>query len=149
MRKRFIAGTLAVFALFLPLKSRALPLDVPYQIYFDTVNVNSITISTATFPSANSGVNAAVATNQWCLDHIVVSAPATPSVFTIFSSSNVLLSGTTDFLVVTSTGAAYDAQWPYRDPKCYPVGQAVVTMKSSVAGSTITASGYLWKGWNQ
>lgn len=146
MKKFLVPGILAGLFLFLPLKSQATPIDVPYQIYFSTVAGSQVIISTRNFPSGVPSVNDNVALYQWCIDNVVLSAPA-PSNFTMYWSTSALTTGTTGYSIVTST-TPYQAQWPYRDPFCVPVGSPVVTLKSSVAGSTITAQGYLWKGWN-
>lgn len=148
MKKLLIPGILTVFALFLPSISRAAPIDVPYQILVDTVSLNgAITLSTANFPSGNVTVNSLVSNYQWCLDRITVSCAAADN-FSIFWASSAFSAGTTDYMVTTNAGIPFDADLGYREPYCAPVGQAVVTLKSSVANSTITAEGYLWKGWN-
>lgn len=146
MKRLFVPGILSVF-LFLPAKSQAQPLDVPYQIYFATTAANSIVVSTANFPSPSASVNANVASYQWCIDHAVVTAPSA-STFTMAWSTGTLSAPTTDYAVVTAANVPYDAQWPYRDPYCAPVGQPILKINSTVAGSSITVQGYLWKGWN-
>lgn len=148
MRKILLPGILTVFALFLPLKSQAVPLDVPFQLALTTTSTTgSIVISTTNFPSGVPSVNASVANYQWCFDRITVSCPNADS-FSIFWSTSALTAGTTDYVVITSSGVPFDADFGYREPYCAPVGQPVVTLKSSVTGSTISASGYLWKGWS-
>lgn len=146
MKKLLGLGVLAVF-LFLPLKLWAGPLDFPYQILVTTTNINSITFSTANFPSQVTSINANVASYQWCIDHVVVSA-ASASNFTMVWATSTLTTGTTDYGVVTAANSPYDAQWPYRVPYCAPIGQPILKLNSSVAGSTITAEGFLFKGMN-
>lgn len=148
MKKFLLPGIIAVFALFLPRMSQAIPIDVPYQILIDTTNnTGSIVVSTTNFPSITSSVNSNVASYQWCLDRITVSCASADN-FTIFWSTNILSNGTTDYSVTTSAGIPFDIDLGYREPYCAPVGQPIVTLKSSVAASTITLEGYLWKGWN-
>lgn len=146
MRRITLLGVLAVF-LFLPSQLRAGPLDTPYQILVSTTNIASIVFSTANFPSPVSSINSNVAQYQWCIDHVVVSANAA-STFTMFWATSTISAGTTDYLVVTLANAPYDGQWPYRQPYCAPIGDPILTLKSSVAGSTVTAEGFLFKGMN-
>ena len=149
MKKFLLPGILAVIFLFLPLRSQAVPQDVPYQILVSTVafNTQQLIISTANFPSANTTVNSLVGSYQWCIEHAVVNTPSAGT-FTMFWSTSTLNAGTTDYFAQTLIATAYDTNLQYRTPYCAPVGQAVLNLKSSVAGSTITAQGYLWKGWN-
>lgn len=149
MRKLLSPGILAVFFLFLPLKSQAVPLDVPYQILVSTVNnTSTIVISTSNFSSLVPSINANVATAQWCIEHAVVSTPSAASFSMSWSTSTTGVS-TTDYVAATVANTPYDTNFQYRDPYCAPVGNTVLTLKSSVAGSTITASGYLFRGWTQ
>ena len=148
MRKLLLPGILAVFFLFLPLESQAVPLDVPYQILVTTTvfNASSLVISTNNFPSLVPSVNANVGIYQWCIDHAVVSTPSA-GLFTMFWSTSPLTVGTTDYAAATVANTAYDTNLNYRMPYCAPVGDPILTLKSSVSGSTITASGFLYKGW--
>lgn len=148
MRKFLALGILASI-LFIPLKSRAVPLDVPYQILVDTVSVGqSVQLSTTNFPSGNTTVNTNAQSSQWCVSHLVVSAPVLPATITMFWSTATWVNGTTDYIVVNSSVTPYNEQWPYRQPYCDPTSNAVLNIRSSVAGSTITVEGYLFKGWN-
>lgn len=149
MKKLLLPGILAVFSLFLPPRSQAVPLDVPYQILVSTAvfNATTIVISTNNFPSGSASVNSLVGSYQWCVSNLVVSAPSSGA-FTMFWSTSAITNGTTDYAAVTVANTAYQANFDYRTPYCAPVGDPFLTLKSSVAGSTITASGYLWKGWN-
>lgn len=148
MRKFLLPGILAVVFLFLPSRSQAAPIDVPYQILIDTTSSNGIlVISTANFPSPNVTVNSLVGNYQWCFDRMTISCASADN-FSIFWATSSLTAGTTDYQVTTAAGVPFDADLGYREPYCAPVGQAVVTLKSSVAASTITVEGYLWKGWN-
>ena len=139
MRKFLAAGILAVFVLFLPSKSHAVPLDVPYgntAISSFTVN-SSLVLSSTTLPTSNYA---------WCLSHVAVSVPS-PAMFSIYiSSMNTLTPSTTNFMVSITTNP-YDTQWAYRTPYCAPAGN-YIGLKSSVAGSTITIEGYSFGGWN-
>lgn len=139
---------LAVF-LFLPRESQAVPLDVPYQILVSTSvgGVSSLTISTANFPSGNSLVNNNVANYQWCISNAVVSTPSA-GLFTMAWSTTTLTAASTDYAAVTVANTALQANFNYRTPYCAPVGQPILTIRTGVAGSTITAQGYLFKGWN-
>lgn len=148
MKKFLLPGILAVFTLFLPSRSQAIPLDVPYQILITTTNnTGSLVVSTANFPSVNTTINSNVALYQWCFDRLTISCASADN-FSIFWATSTISNGTTDYMVTTAAGVPFDVDLSYREPYCAPVGQAVVTLKSSVALSTITASGYLWKGWN-
>lgn len=148
MKKFLLPGILAALFLFLPLRSQAIPLDVPYQILIDTTNASgTIVVSTANFPSGVPSVNSSVANYQWCFDRVTVSCASADN-FSIFWATSTLTNGTTDYQVTTAAGVPFDADLGYREPYCAPVGQAIVTLKSSVALSTITVEGYLWKGWN-
>lgn len=148
MKKFLLPGILAVLFLFLPPKSQAAPIDVPFQILIDsTNNTGTLVVSTTNFPSPNVTVNSLVGNYQWCFDRITVSCASADS-FSIFWATSTLSSGTTDYLVTTAAGVPFDADLGYREPYCAPVGQSVVTLKSSVAASTITLEGFLWKGWN-
>lgn len=148
MRKFLTAGILAVFTLFLPSKSHAVPLDTPYKIIVDTVSVTgNIVLSTTNFPSANTSVNSSTSTYNWCIAHLVVSA-VLPSVLTMYWGQEVGSPGTTDYVVVTSTGFPYDSDWSYRTPYCAPVGNNALTIHDSIATSTITLEGFLYTGWN-
>lgn len=149
MKKFLLAGALAVFTLFLPSKSHANPLDVPYGILFTTTSAGSIVVSTTNFPSASVSVNSNVATAQWCINHLIVSAPDVASTVTIAWSTSTLTAATTDYLVVTSTGVPYNDQWSYRQPYCAPVGNSIVAVTSTKSTAKITLEGYLFRGWNQ
>lgn len=148
MKKFLLPGIFAVF-LFLPRESRAVPLDVPYQILVSTAafNTTTLVISTNNFPSPTSSVNANVGNYQWCVSNVVVSAPSAGQ-FTMFWSTSPLTTGSTDYSAALVANTAYQANFNYRTPYCAPVGDPILTLKSSVAGSTITAGGYLWKGWS-
>lgn len=147
MKKLLLPGILAVFTLFFPLRSQAQPMDFPYQIAITTTAFTSITISTANFPSGSSAVNANVANYQWCIDRVVVSA-ASVAAFTMAWSTSTLTRSTTDYAVSIATGAPYIDEWSNHDMYCAPTGFPILKLTSSVAGSTITAQGFLWKGWN-
>lgn len=147
MKKLLLPGILAVFTLFLPSRSQAQPMDFPYQISITTVAFTSLVISTANFPSPSAAVNANVANYQWCVDQITVSAAGTAS-FTMAWSTSTLTRATTDYAVVIASGTPFQDEWSNRDPYCAPVGSPVLKLNSSVSGSTITAQGFLWKGWN-
>lgn len=151
MKKFLLHGMLAVF-LFLPRESHAVPLDVPYQILVSTTfgsgqNATSLVISTNNFPSPVSSVNANVASYQWCISNLVVSAPSAGQ-FTMFWSTSPLTVGTTDYSASLVANTSYQSNFNYRTPYCAPVGDPILTLKSSVSGSTITAGGYLFRGWN-
>ena len=148
MKKFLLPGILAVFTLFLPARSQANPLDIPYQVYYSTVNTGSVVISTTNFPSAVPSVNTNVVNNEWCIEHLTVSS-ALGATVSIAWSTNTLTAYTTDYqLVVSTTGVPYDEVYPYRDPYCAPDGQAVLRVFSSVSSAIISVTGYLWKGWN-
>lgn len=148
MKKILLPGILAVFVFLLPSKSQALPIDVPYQIAFSSTNSSgALVVSTANFPSPNATVNSLVGSYQWCLDRVTVSCPSADN-FSIFWATSTITPGTTDYMVTIAAGVPFDADLGYREPYCAPVGQAVITLKSNVVGSTITASGYLFRGWN-
>lgn len=147
MRKLLLPGILAVLFLFLPLRSQAYPLDVPYQIYFSTVAYNSVIISTTNFPSGSAYVNSLVGSYQWCIEQVTVSNAAANS-FSMFWSSSTLLPGTTDYQATATAAVPFDTNFNYRTPYCAPVGWPVLKLNTSVVNSTITARGYLWKGWN-
>lgn len=148
MKKFLLPGILAVLSLFLPFRSQAVPLDVPYQILVSTVSTNGILVlSTATFPSGSATVNSNVGSYQWCVSKAVVSCASADN-FSIFWATAPVLSGTTDYMATTTAAVPFDTDFAYRTPYCAPVGAAIVTLKSSVALSTITVQGYLWKGWN-
>lgn len=147
MKKFLLPGILAVLFLFLPLRSPAVPLDMPYLINISTTAQNQVVLSTANFPSGVPSVNSNVALAQWCINHVTVSA-VSAATYTMFWSTSTLTAGTTDYSATTAANVPYDTQWPYRTPYCSPVGYPILTLKSSVVGSTITAQGYLWKGWN-
>lgn len=146
MKKLMLPGILAVF-LFLPSKSQAQPMDFPYQISITTTAFTSVTISTANFPSLSAVVNANVANYQWCVDRVVVSA-ANAAAFTMAWSTSTLTRATTDYAVIVASGTPYLDEWSNHDVYCAPVGFPVLKLTSSVSGSTITAQGFLWKGWN-
>lgn len=148
MKKFLLPGILAVF-LFLPRQSQAVPLDVPYQIPVTTAvfNASMIVISTSNFPAANPTINTNVASYQWCISNLIVNTPSA-GLFTMFWSTSPLTNGTTDYAAATVANTAFSQSFNYRTPYCAPIGNPVLTLKSSVTGSTITASGYLWKGWN-
>lgn len=150
MRKFLIPGILAGLLLFLPRRSQAVPLDVPYQILVSTVSIagtGKVVLSTANFPSPNTTVNSLVGSYQWCVSKAVISNTAATN-FSIYWSTSTLNAGTTDYWVTTTAAVPYDTNFEYRTPYCAPVGQAVVTLFDSVATSTIAVQGYLWKGWN-
>jgi hypothetical protein len=149
MRKFLLPGILAVFSLFLPLRSQAVPLDVPYQILVSTEigNVSQLIISTNNFPSGSALVNSNVLNYQWCITNAVVSSPSA-GLFTMAWSTSTLTPANTDYAVATVANTALQANFNYRTPYCAPEGEPVLTIRTGVAGSTITASGYLWKGWN-
>lgn len=139
MRKFLAAGILAVFVLFLPSKSHAVPLDVPYgntSVSSFTVT-SSLVLSSVTLPSS---------VYSWCLTHLAVSVPS-PATFTMYiSSMNTLTPSTTNYTVSITT-SPYDTQWSYRTPYCAPAGN-YLGLKSSVSGSTITVEGYTFGGWS-
>ena len=150
MRKFLIPGILAGLLLFLPYRSQAVPMDVPYQILVSTVsipNTGKVVLSTTNFPSPNATVNSLVGSYQWCVNKAVVSNTAASN-FTIFWATSTLTSGTTDYWATTTAAVPYDTNFNYRDIYCAPVGQAVVTLFDSATTSTITVQGILWKGWN-
>lgn len=148
MKKFLLPGILAVFTFFLPSRSQAVPLDVPYQILVTTTSNNgTVVLSTTNFPSGSSGINANVGTSQWCIDHANVSC-ASAANFSMFWATSTITTGTTDYMVTTAAGVPFDTNFNYRSPYCAPIGQAVLTLKSSVAASTITVQGYLFKGGN-
>ena len=149
MKKFLLPGVLAVFAFILPLKSQAVPLDVPYQLYVDTVTIagGQLVISTATFPSGSSIVNSNVANYQWCLENVVVNSPSN-GLFQIAYATSTLNASTTDYYSYTQANVALNVGFNYRTPYCAPVGQAVLRLTPSVSGSTMTVQGYLYKGWN-
>lgn len=147
MKKLLLPGILAVLALFLPLKSQAVPLDVPYQIFVSTTNAQKIVLSTTTFPSASAAVNANVANYQWCIEKAVHSS-ASAANFTFGWATSAQATPNVDLFVGTSAGVPFTFAGNYRDPYCAPVGQTVLTINSSVATSSISVQGYLWKGWN-
>lgn len=148
MKKFLLPGILAVLSLFLPSRSQAVPLDVPFAVSFSTTNLNQLlVVSTATFPSANTTWNSNVALYQWCFDRLTISASAADN-FSIYWATSTISNGTTDYMVTTAAGVPFDADLSYREPYCAPVGQPIVTLKSSVGNSTATISGYLFKGWN-
>jgi hypothetical protein len=148
MNKFLLPGILAGFLLFLPSRSQAVPLDVPYQILVTTTNnTGTLVISTANFPSGSTAINANVATSQWCISKALVSC-AVPANFSMFWSTSTITSGTTDYMVTTATAVPFDTNFTYRTPYCAPVGQPILTLKSNVAQSTITVQGYLFKGGN-
>lgn len=147
MRKLLAWSLWAAFIPFLLQRSDAVPLDVPYQIYVGSAVVNSVVLSTANFPSSNATINANVASAQWCIQHITVSATSA-STFTMAWSTSTLTTATTDYIAVTAANTPYDVVWPYREPYCAPIGQPILKLNSSVSGSSITVQGYLFKGWN-
>jgi len=145
MQKLLLPGILAVF-LFLPSRSQAQPIDFPYQISITTTAVSSIVISTANFPSPSAYVNSNVGNFQWCISKVVVSATSA-STFTMAWSTSTLTAATTDYLAVTAANSPFTDLFE-RNPYCAPVGYPILKLNSSVATSTITAQGFLWKGWN-
>lgn len=148
MKKFLLPGILAALAFLLPSKSQAVTLDVPYQVSVTTFNAaGTVVLSTTNFPAGGTTVNANVANYQWCVDHANVSA-ASAAFFTIYWSTGNLTVGTTDYAVTTAAAVPFDTNFNYRSPYCAPVGAPTVTLKSSVAASTVTVQGYLWKGWN-
>jgi hypothetical protein len=151
-RKFLTAGILAVFGLFLPSKSHAVPLDVPTSQVVNGTATQSVQLSTVTFladPSTNT------ITSRWCFDRLVVSVPSdVQSNFTIFyATQSVLTAGTlvnatTDFMVVTASATEYyDASFDYREPFCVPPG-TYVTLYDNIAGAVISFEAYIWRGWN-
>ena len=70
MKKFLLPGILAVVYLFLPLRSQAAPIDVPYQILLDTTKRygNTRGVFNLNFPSGVSSINTNVSSFQWCLD---------------------------------------------------------------------------------
>lgn len=149
MKKFLLPGILTAFALFLPSRSQANPLDVPYQILVDTTASTSVTLSTTNFPSLVPSVNSNVANYAWCLSHVVVSGNGSAnSTFTIAWSSTTSSSASTDYSVVVPTATIYNQTWEYRTPYCAPVGWPIVKLNTTGSGVSITAEGYLWKGWN-
>lgn len=150
MRKLFALGTFAVISLFLPSRSQAVPIDVPYQLLFSTTATTTLTISSTTFPSPSAAVNSNVASYQWCLERGEITVPSGAANFSIYwsTSSFGFNTGTTDYLVITGTATPYAMPLNYRTPYCAPIGATTVTVKSSAAGAVINAGGYLFKGWN-
>lgn len=149
MRKITALGILAVFTLFLPSRSQAVPIDVPYQLLVATTsNISQLVISSTAFPSPVGSINSSVGSYQWCLERGEITSPSAAT-FSVFWSTAVfgLNTGTTDYIIATSSGVPYAMPLNYRTPYCAPTG-AAITLKSSVAGSTITVGGYLFKGWN-
>lgn len=148
MKKFRIPGILAAFVLFLSARSQAAPIDVPYKILVSTTNSSGLlVISTTNFPSANANVNSLVGSYQWCIDRMTISCASADN-FSIYWTTAAVTAGTTDYMVTTAAGVPFDGDVGYREPYCAPVGASVVTLKSSVAASTITVEGYLWNGWN-
>jgi hypothetical protein len=151
-RKFLTAGILAVFGLFLPSKSHAVPLDIPNAQVVDGTATNSVQLSTVTFPVA---VSTGAVAYGWCFDRIVVSVPSdVQSNFTIFyATQSVLTAGTlvnatTNFMVVTASATEiYDMSLDYREPYCAPPG-TYVTLFDNIAGAIISFEAYVWKGWN-
>lgn len=137
------AGILAVFALFLPSQSRAVPLDVPNR-----GTAFSITTSTGVLLSSGTLAYGGSYYYQWCLTHVNVSA-GNASNFTMYvSSMNTLTPSTTNFFALTVANQTYDHSWPYRTPYCAPGGD-YLGLTDSVSGSTITVEGYQFGGWSQ
>lgn len=149
MKKFLSPGILAVLSFFLPLRSQAVPLDVPYQIYIDTVTLagGQLVISTNTFPSPVAAVNANILNYQWCLENVIVNSPSA-GLFQIASSTSTLTPSTTDYYSYTQANVPLNVGFNYRTPYCAPQGNAVLRLTPNVAGSTMTVQGYLWKGWN-
>jgi hypothetical protein len=148
MKKFLLPGILAVLSLFLPSRSQADPLDIPYQIKFDTVAYGTtLVISTTNFPSPNATVNSLVASYEWCIEQANISNASATS-FTMAWSTTTLSAATTDYQVTTAAGVPFDTNFHYRTPYCTPVGWPILTLKTSVVNSTMTVRGYLWKGWN-
>lgn len=147
--RKFLAGIfLACAALFSPSPAHAWPITVPYQIAADTWSLVSVVLSTTNFPSPVPAINANVVNDQWCISHLAVSSPNLASNVTIAWSTSTLTAATTDFFVVThNAGIPYDSQWGVQSPYCAPVGKTILTITSSVAGSTVAVEGFLWKGY--
>lgn len=148
MRKLLLPVILAVFALFLPSKSQAWPITLPYQIVVDTWNINSVQLSTTNFPSGVPSVNQNVVNDQWCISHLVVSSTGAAQNVTIAWSTGTLGPYTTDYYVTTHPqGIPYDEQWGVQSPYCAPTGSTNVKITASgVIASTISVEGFLWKG---
>ena len=143
MRKFLAAGILAVFVLFLPSKSHAVPLDVPNRgtSFSMVITTGSVVLSTTSFPTSTYPY-------QWCLEHVTVYQANAGSMFTMYvSSMNTLTPSTTNYAVGVGTGTAYDHSWTYRTPYCAPAGD-YLGMVNSVAASTITIEGYEFGGWS-
>jgi hypothetical protein len=142
MRKFTAAGILAVFSLFLPSKSHAVPLDVPnhgtaFSMVVSTSNVilSSTSLPTSTYPY------------QWCLEHIIINSGSASNFTMYVSSMNTLTPSVTNYFALTTASTAYDHTWDYRTPYCAPAGD-YLGMIDSVAGSTITIEGYAFGGWS-
>ena len=142
MRKYLAAGILAVFVLFLPSKSHAVPLDVPnrgtaFSMIVSTSNVilSSTSLPTSTYPY------------QWCLENVIVNATSASNFTMYISSMNTLTPSTTNFFAVTLANTPFVMHWDYRTPYCAPAGD-YLGMNASVAGSTITVEGYEYGGWS-
>lgn len=142
MRKFLAAGILAVFALFLPSKSHAVPLDVPNHgaAFSMTGSTGTIILSSTSLPTSTYGY-------QWCISHVVVSAAGTGNFTMYYSSMSTLTPSTTNYFVVTSTSAIYDERWDYRTPYCVPAND-YLGIQDSVTGSTMTIEGYPFGGWS-
>jgi hypothetical protein len=144
MRKILVSLILALSCTL----ARAQPLDVPYQVFVQTTSVNSITLSSVTIPASAALINANKNGYAWCIDHAVVSAASASTVTFLWGNGTGSGATTTDFAVVSAANVPWDSTFPYRTPYCAPVGQSILKVNSSVAGSTVTLTGYLFKGWN-
>jgi hypothetical protein len=139
MRKLLAAGILAVFGLFLPSKSHAVPLDVPY-------GGDAFTITSSTGIILSSGA-LRTSSYQWCVEHIAVSVGSTDTFSMYFSSMNTLTPSTTNYVVVVTSNSPYDTTWASRTPYCIPPGD-YLGITNSVSGSTVTLEGYTFGGWS-
>ena len=159
--KKFLLAIFAAGAVLVCLHKasapvQAWPIGTPYRIIVDTWAVNSLTVSTTNFPSGAPSINANVAQDQWCLTHMVISAPDIAAQVTIAWSTSTLSARTTDYFMVThQAGIPYDTQWGNTSPYCAPIGYPILTVTvssgttlGSVSGSTITLEGFLWNGEN-
>jgi hypothetical protein len=150
MKKFLLPGILAVFFLFLPLRSQANPLDVPTrgnQIsppfsatasgFFDFVSTFTVTLTT---PPVNG---------MWCVDKLVVTAPSAGMFSVTYASTtaNNSPTNTTIFGVWLAAATPYNSELDYREPLCAPANQ-LMTFSEGVAGSTFSVEGYSFTGWN-
>lgn len=148
MKKLLSLGIFAVFTLFLPRRSQAVPLDIPYYVAVDTVAIDQdVILSTTIFKPANTGLTVSTSTYNWCLSHLAVSGKGVTTTVSFFWGQESTTAGTTDYEVNLSSGVPYDTQWAYKTPYCAPTGNNALHVHSS-AGGTITLEGYLFGGWN-